>query len=121
MSGLCGKELMNLRQNTFENIVGKGEMPVTSILSVFHNVFHLLLSFPNQISLFFFLFILLSPNLFNFKDSEEAFRKHYVHLERVLQAEWVRIPLQVIRKLICSVRRQIFMPDPLVHFTYAAD
>ena len=54
MSGLCGKELMNLRQNTFENIVGKGEMPVTSILSVFHSVFHLLSSFPNQISLFFF-------------------------------------------------------------------
>ena len=26
-------------------------------------------------------------------------------LERVLQAEWVRIPLQVIRKLICSMRR----------------
>ena len=26
-------------------------------------------------------------------------------LERALQAEWVRIPLQVIRKLICSMRR----------------
>ena len=26
--------------------------------------------------------------------------------ERVLQAEWVRIPLQVIRKLICSMRRR---------------
>ena len=25
-------------------------------------------------------------------------------LERALQAEWVRIPLQVIRKLICSMR-----------------
>ena len=26
-------------------------------------------------------------------------------LERALQAEWARIPLQVIRKLICSMRR----------------
>ena len=26
-------------------------------------------------------------------------------LERALQAEWVRIPLQVIRKLICRMRR----------------
>ena len=27
-------------------------------------------------------------------------------LERALQAEWVRIPLQVIRKLICSMRHR---------------
>ena len=27
-------------------------------------------------------------------------------LERALQAEWVSIPLQVIRKLICSMRRR---------------
>ena len=27
-------------------------------------------------------------------------------LERALQAEWARIPLQVIRKLICSIRRR---------------
>ena len=27
-------------------------------------------------------------------------------LERALQAEWVRISLQVIRKLICSMRRR---------------
>ena len=27
-------------------------------------------------------------------------------LEHALQAEWVRIPLQVIRKLICSMRRR---------------
>ena len=27
-------------------------------------------------------------------------------LEHVLQAEWVRIPLQVIRKLICSMRHR---------------
>ena len=27
-------------------------------------------------------------------------------LERALRAEWVRIPLQVIRKLICSMRRR---------------
>ena len=27
-------------------------------------------------------------------------------LERALHAEWVRIPLQVIRKLICSMRRR---------------
>ena len=27
-------------------------------------------------------------------------------LERALQAEWVRIPLQVIRKLFCSMRRR---------------
>ena len=37
-------------------------------------------------------------------------RRHDVNnirnLERALQAEWVRIPLQVIRKLICSTRRR---------------
>ena len=27
-------------------------------------------------------------------------------LERALQAEWIRIPLQVIRKLICGMRRR---------------
>ena len=31
--------------------------------------------------------------------------KNIRDLERALQAEWVRIPLQVIRKLICSMRR----------------
>ena len=51
-------------------------------------------------------------------------------LERALQAEWVRIQLQVIRKLICSKshrclavlsRVRIITPDPLVHFTYVGD
>ena len=37
--------------------------------------------------------------------------RHHVNnvhdLECALQAEWVRIPLQVIRKLICSMRRHL--------------
>ena len=61
-------------------------------------------------------------------------------LERALQAEWVRIPLEVIRKLICSMRSRClavlaatgghtrllslvrnFTPDPQVNFMYAGD
>ena len=82
MSGLCGKELINLRQNTSENIVEKGEMPVTSIFSqkyflCFPLCFSSAFILPKSNFIIFILFILLSPNLFNFKDSEEAFRKHY--------------------------------------------
>ena len=32
--------------------------------------------------------------------------KHIRDLKRTLQAEWLRIPLQAIRKLICSMRRR---------------
>ena len=42
--------------------------------------------------------------------SRQARERHNVNnirdLERAFQAEWVRIPLQVIRKLICTMRRR---------------
>ena len=42
--------------------------------------------------------------------SRQARERHNVNnirdLERAFQAEWVRIPLQVIRKLICSMGRR---------------